>query len=103
MPDRLTQLLKLHEGDSSDPFLTYGIALEHGKAGRLEDALAWLDKTLSLDANYCYAYFQKAKLLLEHGDEPAARTTLNAGLRAAQQSGDEHAKSELGQLLASLD
>ncbi len=29
MPDRLEQLTKLHEADPSDPFCTYGIALEH--------------------------------------------------------------------------
>ncbi len=99
MSPRLTQLHKLHAADPGDPFLTYGIALEHGKTGALDDAIAWLDKTLAIDATYCYAYFQKAKMLDEKGETEAARAILQQGMKAAQAAGDGHAASEMMTLL----
>src|SRR5690606_22701002 len=103
MSERLNQLIKLHEAEPGDPFCTYGIALEHFKAGRHDDALAWLDTTLSIDARYCDAYFQKAKVQLERGDDEAARATLMQGMHAAREANDDHARSELSELLASIE
>jgi len=102
MPDRLDQLVKLHEADPADPFVTYGIALEHAKADRPDEALAWLDKTLSLDAGYLYAYFQKAKALGELGEDAAARAAAERGIEKAAEAGDDKALSELTDLLESL-
>lgn len=103
---RLEQLTKLHHADPADPFCTYGIALEHGKAGRYDEAIAWLDKTLGLDAKYSYAYFQKAKMLIEKGEEDAARATLNTGIDSARKAGGAealHAAEEMRGLLDTLD
>lgn len=100
--DRLDQLLKLHAAEPDDPFCTYGIALEHAKAGRADEAIAWLERTLSIDGAYCYAYFQKGRLEAERGDAAAARRTLEAGLDAAARAGDAHASDEIRQLLESL-
>ncbi len=102
MSDRLAQLLKLHEADPVDPFCTYAIGLEYAKAGRHDEALAWLDKTIGLDDRYCYAYFQKARLLIERGDEATARQVLQDGMQAARAAGDEHAYGELAGLLQTL-
>lgn len=102
MPDRLTQLEKLHGADPADPFLTYGIALEHAKTGDAAAAIQWLDKTLALDADYCYAYFQKARLLDESGDLDAARRTIRQGIDAARRCGDDKALGELTELLESM-
>ena len=63
MSDRLEQLKKLHDVDPNDPFLTYGIALELSKDDLLEEAVTWLDKTIAIDADYCYAYTRKPKCL----------------------------------------
>ncbi len=102
MSDRLEQLSKLYAAEPEDPFLTYGIALEHAKAERLDEAITWLDKTLGLDDNYCYAYFQKGKMLSEKGEEGAARAVLEQGIEAAKTCGEEKAESELRELLANL-
>src|SRR5690606_1082764 len=102
MSDRLAQLMKLHEAEPDDPFCTYGIALEHAKAARYDEALAWLDKTLAADANYCYAYFQKAKVYIARGDDAAARQVLTEGMEAARRAGDEHARGEMGELLSTV-
>ena len=103
MAERLEQLLKLYEADPSDPFLTYGIALEHAKAGRHDEAVVWLDKTLALDGQYCYAYYQKARMYSETGRDEQARQAVEAGMAAAKLAGDEHAHSELAELLASIE
>ncbi len=103
MNARLDQLLKLHTADPADPFLTYGIALEHAKAEDFGAALAWLDRTLKLDPDYCYAYFQKAKMLGEQGEDEAAIPVLQTGIAVAQRVGDQKALSELRELLASME
>ena len=103
MTDRLAQLEKLHAADPNDPFCTYGIALEHAKAGRHADALSWLDKTLVIDPKYCYAYYQKAKVLSDRGDDAAAKDVLKVGMKAATDAGDAHAHSEMLTLLESLE
>ncbi len=102
MSDRLTQLHRLFEADPNDPFLTYGIALEHAKAGEPDDAITWLDKTLSIDGKYCYAFFQKAKMLDQKGDTDAARQVLTEGIATAQQAGDAHAADEMRELMQSF-
>lgn len=103
MDDRLEQLSKLHNADPCDPFCTYGIALEHAKAQRYDEALQWLDKTLGLDSQYCYAFYQKAKMLSELGQDDAAREVLKVGMETAAQAGDDHARSEMAELLDALD
>jgi len=97
-PDRLDQLRKLHDADPSDPFCTYGIAMELIKRDESEQAMAWLDKTLALDADYCYAYFQKAKLLTARGDRAAALAVIDAGIEQASKLGDQKARDELRSL-----
>jgi len=103
MPDRLDQLLKLHAADPDDAELCYMIGLEHGKAGRTDDALAWLDKAIAADPAMGYAYFQKGKLLLDTGRDDDAHAALDQGIAAAQQAGDAKALGELQELKASID
>jgi tetratricopeptide (TPR) repeat protein len=105
MSERLTQLLKLHEADPADPFCTYGIALEHAKAGRSDEAIQWLDRTLGLDERYCYAYYQKARVLAQDGQDEAARQVLRHGIevaRAAATPDSLHAAQEMSDLLQSI-
>lgn len=78
------------------------LALEHAKRGDLADAFKWLDKTLSLEPRYLYAYFQKGKLLAQQGDEATARSVLEAGIKMAAEVNDAKALSELEGLLESI-
>jgi tetratricopeptide (TPR) repeat protein len=103
MSKRLEQLQTLFARNGNDPFLAYGIALEHGKAGQLDDAITWLDRTLAIDGRYAYAYFQKAKMLEQKGDSDAAITTLRTGIAVAKAAGDAHAAEEMMQLLATIE
>ncbi|WP_432797878.1 hypothetical protein [Poriferisphaera sp. WC338] len=103
MTDRLNQLLKMHEDDPADTFLTYGIAIEHANAENFGEAINWLNKTLTIDPLYCYAYFQKAKAYSELGEDTDAKAAIEAGINAAIKAGDDHARSELTDLLSTLD
>ncbi|QQE10757.1 hypothetical protein JD969_14790 [Planctomycetota bacterium] len=103
MSDRLNQLKTMYEADPTDPFVPYGIALEYAKAEAFETALEWLDKTLKLDKHYCYAYFQKGKMFSELGEEEDAKKVLELGVKMAVEAGDQHAASEINDLLEMMD
>lgn len=93
----------MHQADPSDAFCCYGIALEHAKAGDHHQAVQWLDKALSADSNYFYAYYQKAKSLAAVGQLQTAREILQTGMDRALGSGDQHAHEEMAQLLQTLE
>lgn len=102
MTDRIETLRGMHEAEPDDPFTAYALALEHVKAGQFEQALHWLDQTVRIDPHYCYAYYHKAKLLSDHGDDARARAVLETGIAVAAEAGDEHARSEMMQLAEGL-
>jgi len=105
MTDRLQKLAQLHAADPADPFCTYGIALEHAKAGRAAEALVWLEKTLTLDPHYSYAYYQKAKVLSQQGQTAQAKAVLQIGMTDAAQTNTpdaKHAHAEMRTLLEAL-
>ncbi len=102
MSDRLDQLTKLLTIDPEDADVPYMIALEYAKADDPETAITWLDRALALDPRYHYAYFQKAKMLSEIGEEDDALAVIDAGI--AQATADGHAKAvgELQELRLAL-
>jgi tetratricopeptide (TPR) repeat protein len=101
--DRLTKLQQLLERDPNDPFVLYGIALEHKKLGDAKTAIEFLDRTISADAGYCYAYFQKGQIQESLGEASAAKETYEAGIAAARTKGDAHAESEIAGALSMLE
>ena len=102
MPARQEQLRKLLERTPDDAFLVYALAMEHRKAGELDDALRLLSRTTDLDANYAYAHFQRGQIHESRGDVPAAREAYSAGVAAAQRAGDAKGAGEIGGALESL-
>ena len=102
MSDRLTRLMDLHRQDPDDAFCTYALAMEHAKREAWDEAVGWLEKTIELDADQPYAYFQKARCLIERGEEQPARDALDQGLEAARRAGNQKAIDELTELRATL-
>ena len=92
---RLQQLEKLLERTPTDPFLLYGIAMEHKKVGDTARALEHFERTLAADPGYLYAYFQRGQTYEALGDLDAARKAYREGVAAAKQKGDAHALSEI--------
>jgi hypothetical protein len=120
MSNRLEQLQNLHAADPTDADVTYMIAMEHAKladasggepggepGGASEGGPAavidWLNKTLDLDPNYLYAYFQKAKAQSEQGHDDRAKATLQLGIEKSKTASDTKAVSELSELMASME
>jgi tetratricopeptide (TPR) repeat protein len=97
--DRLLEMLK---SSPDDPFLHYGLAMEHRSAGELDAALACLRRAIACDADYVAAYFHQGQVLAEQGHTDAARQILRQGIETARRTGDGHAAEEMTGLLESL-
>lgn len=90
------------EGSPEDAFCLYGVAQEHAKAGRHEEALGWFDRSIAADPAGAYAFYHKARSLQAMSREGEAVHTLRQGLKAAQVAGDSHAASEIVGFLTEL-
>jgi tetratricopeptide (TPR) repeat protein len=101
--ERLEKLQKMLEREPNDPFLLYGIALEHKKLGDAEKALEFLDRVIAADAGYCYAYHQKGLTYESTGNVEAARAAYRAGVAAAEKKGDAHAREEISAALQMIE
>src|SRR6185503_17174221 len=99
MNDRLAQLQSLLQAEPNDVFCLYGIAMEHARQGRFEEAIACYDRALAVDPAYCYAYFHKAKAQEEAGDQAGACKTLQEGLMRSKAAGDSKAANEIAAYL----
>jgi tetratricopeptide (TPR) repeat protein len=102
MIDRIDRLMRLLEADPNDTFCLYGLAQEHAKAGRHEEAVGWFDRTLAADGGYLYAYYHKARSLEALGRLDEAREALKAGLDRSRAAADGKAISEFEEYLRVL-
>ena len=100
---RLEKLQELLKATPDDPFLHYGLAMEHRRAGKVDAALACLADALAKDPNYVAAYFQQGQILAEQGNSVAAGQALRAGIGVANRIGDSHAAGEMAGLLETLE
>jgi tetratricopeptide (TPR) repeat protein len=93
--DRLLKLRALLQAEPGDGFVLYGLAQECQKLGRLDEAIAYYDRTIEADPKQCYAFFHKAKALelAKRSGEIAA--VLREGLARARAVGDFKAASEI--------
>jgi Flp pilus assembly protein TadD len=94
-PDRLGTLMTMLEQDPADTFCLYGIAQEHAKAERLDEAVRWFERLLEVEPSHAYAHFHLAKVLERAGRTDQATDVLRRGLDAARRSGDAKAANEL--------
>jgi Tfp pilus assembly protein PilF len=85
-----------------DPFSRYGLAMECVNTGDSAAADQHFRILLQKNAGYVPAYLMYAQLLNRESRNDEARAVLSAGITAAQQKGDSHARSELEALLTEL-
>ena len=83
------------EKQPNDPFLLYGIGVEFKNRSDTAQALAFLDRCITADPNYCYAYFQRGQIFEISGDLESAKRAYTEGITAAKRAGDAHALSEI--------
>src|SRR5438132_9597902 len=92
---RRQQIEEMLADDPHDPFLRYGLAMEHASAGDDEAAAKCFADLLAASPDYVPAYLQGAQVLARLGREDEARAVCRAGVAAAQKNGDGHAAGEL--------
>ncbi len=101
--ERLEKLRTMLEREPNDPFLLYGIAMEHKKLNDAAAALEFFDRVTRLDPGYCYAYHQKGLVHESQGDTDAAKRAYREGIEAAVKKGDDHARGEIEAALSMID
>ncbi len=100
---RLEKLRKLAEATPDDPFIHYGVGLEHVNLEQWSEALECFRTALQLDVNYIAAYYQKSRTELKLGQRDAAKETLTKGIVAAKLQNQKHAADEMLKMLESLE
>lgn len=103
---RMAQLEDLLAADPHDPFLRYGLAMEHASAGDDAESVRVLQALTADTPDYIPAYLMCAQALARLGREPEAADVLRAGVAAADKAGTPdavHAKGEMLGLLATVE
>lgn len=100
--DKIALLSGILEQNPTDPFTRYGLAMAQAAEGNHDQALAEYTTILEHTPDYVPAYQMSAQLLLKLSRSTEARTRLQAGLAAAERTGNTHAQSELQAMLDDL-
>ena len=102
---RMEQLESLLAADPNDPFLRYGLAMEHISQGDDSTAVAQLRELIGLTQPkpYIPAYLMAGQALIRMNEEQEAATMLREGIEAARQAGEVHAQGEMEGFLATLE
>ena len=101
-PARRQQIEAMLADDPEDTFLRYSLAMELQKEGDHDRSLSLLDELTQSDPPYVAAFFMAAKQMIQIGRIEDARSALRDGIESARAQGDQHAASEMSELLATL-
>ncbi|MHB1424232.1 MAG: tetratricopeptide repeat protein [Gemmataceae bacterium] len=99
---RKQQIEEMLAEDPHDPFLLYGLAMEHVSAGQDEEAVRCFRQLLETAPDYVPGYMQAGRTLARLNRVEEAREIFQAGIAAAQQKGDQHAAEEMVGFLEGL-
>jgi predicted Zn-dependent protease len=99
---RKQQIEEMLAEDPTDPFLRYGLAMEHISAGDDPSAVDCLQELIMVAPDYVPAYQQLGQTLLRQGRTAEARQAWRRGVEAAQKTGNLHARDEMQGFLDSL-
>ncbi len=93
--DRLATLQEFLRDDPDDPFTRFALAQEHAGRGETDAALAFYEGLVRDRPDYVGTYYHLGALYRQLGRDDDARGALRAGVRAATEAGDTHARAEL--------
>jgi predicted Zn-dependent protease len=97
--DRAAALKQILENNPRDIFARYGLAMEYTRAGQAEAALAEFNTLIAGNPDYVAAYQMAGQLLASAERTDEATAYLQKGIAAAQRTGNQHARSEMQNLL----
>lgn len=103
MSPRLEQILALLREDPGDPFLIYGLAMEHLSLEEPELAANTFRNLMHTHADYLPTYLMLGQTLQRLGKENEAAEVLRKGAAVAKAAGNDHALSEIQGLLAIVE
>jgi tetratricopeptide (TPR) repeat protein len=86
----------------NDAFALYGLALDCANSGENDAAIEYFQQLNATHPEYIAAYQQYAQLLVRLARTDEARKIFQAGIAAAQKTGNEHARSEMEAALDEL-
>ena len=86
-----------------DPELHYMLAMEHVSAGDDAEAVRRFEKLVALAPTHAAGHHQAGRALQRLGRATEAGDWLKRGIAAAIKQGDDHAASEMQQLLEMLE
>jgi len=82
--------------------LRYSLGAEYLKAGESEKAVVQLRQAVAHDPKYSAAWKLLGKALAQAGEQPAAITAYESGIRVAEEKGDLQAAKEMTVFLKRL-
>ncbi|QEE28672.1 tetratricopeptide repeat protein [Terriglobus albidus] len=100
--DKIAALTEILTQDPANAFARYGLAMEHLGKGDTDAALREFQTLREHQPDYVPGHQMAAQTLIKLGRYSEARERLEAGLAAAEKTGNGHALSELSGLLADL-
>ncbi|HEX5235314.1 MAG TPA: hypothetical protein VFW25_08295 [Silvibacterium sp.] len=101
--DKVAMLQKILEGNPSDAFARYGLAMEYAGCGDTESSLAEFARLLEQHPDYTAGYFMAAQTLAKVGRNSEAKFRLGEGIASARRTGNQHAQSEMQAMLDELE
>jgi Flp pilus assembly protein TadD len=96
---RREQIEDMLRDDPNDPFLRYGLAMEHASAGDDEGAVRCFGELIAVTPTYVPAYLQAGQALTRLGRTEEAAAVYRQGIAVARQQNDQHAAGEMEGLL----
>lgn len=93
--DRIEILQEMIEEKPNDPFNFYALAIEFTKLEKHDQALEKFQFLTSQFPEYVATYYHYAQTLEKVNQQQKALEIYNLGMKVAQDSGDQHALSEL--------
>jgi predicted Zn-dependent protease len=100
--DKIAMLKEILAQNPTDAFALYGLAMEHANQGDADTALTEFQQLTTAHPDYTAGYQMAAQLLLKSGRSEEARQRLEAGVAAAQRTGNRLALNEMTAMLDEL-
>ena len=100
--DRIAMLKEILTQNPADAFARYGLAMELANQGNTDAALSEFEQLTTANPDYTAGYQMSAQLLLKSGRYQEARQRLEAGVAAAERTGNRLALNEMSAMLDDL-
>ncbi len=101
--DKIAMLKEILAQQPGDAFARYGLAMAFAAEGDFTAGLAEFDRLLAEHPDYTAGYFMAAQTLVKAGQAAPAKIRLTEGIASARRTGNQHALSEMQQLLEELE